>query len=326
MAETSRDTLDLLVRGASAIGEMQALGLSPDEVGAILGQSAERVGRYDRRPGTGRGRPLKKETEVVIENGRAVIKPKGDNTPLRSVEERTSPQARPGQSLPNLSRPDVTERYVNVVKAGLGKADQALQGERTIEREGQEPIQAKLYADDFGQRVIPKPKSDVDDKETRSLADVGVVDLTQEEPNRRSEERYDGPSEAGLAARERQQEDFDEKVAILRGSQPRDFENVAGLRYGDTPGEFMPDSASPTRRLEQTILQLEQAAAAGQIDLDAPISTASQPSRRPLQQYNLFIEMKRVMYDLMLKHLKGLEHKGLLLQKVLLLLGSYLTV
>ena len=158
MAKRSEGELELLLRGAAAIAEMKDLGIDDSQLEGIISGGVEKIQRGQRRrednPGFAFNKPFRKETEVVIQDGKAKIQPKGDNTELRATEqrdldpfgrERRNSQGRvirqykkPGATP---DRPEVTEAYVNAVVKRLAEADVGLQ-------------EADLVRDDFGQRTL----------------------------------------------------------------------------------------------------------------------------------------------------------------------------
>jgi hypothetical protein len=234
MARFSDSEVELLVRGANVVAQMQELGLPREEIEAIIKGGAQTLQARANRPD---------------EDGSfRFMRPfQPGKTELRPVAERTGSQEpkRAGTTAP---RPEITEAFVNAVVARIRKADEQLKGSGTV-------------ANDYGQRTIEQGLKELSEGAERNLEEVGFQNY--EELAGRENDR--GRAEADREATSGPSRSYAERQEYQRGRLPR-FENPRDMGYGGAPGEGTTGRTGGgvnRSAAADTIQQLQQALASG---------------------------------------------------------------
>ena len=177
MARFSESEVELLVRGANAVAQMQQLGIPREEIeGLIAGGAQTMQARNNRRIESGsfkfippftdqqaslQGGSIFEEGKVAYDDPRySIQRPKST---LRPVADRTGPQEG-RQAGATIDRPEITEAYVREVVKRIRAADEGLKGQ-------------DLNNNDFGQRTINKGIKELGSSGERELESAGFEAL-----------------------------------------------------------------------------------------------------------------------------------------------------
>ena len=201
MARFSDSEVELLVRGANAVAQMQQLGIPREEIeGLIAGGAQTMQARNNRRAQSG---SFKFSPPFMP-----------GKTELRPVAERTGPQEG-RQAGATIDRPEITEAYVQEVVKRIRAADEGLKGQ-------------DLNNNDFGQRTINKGIKELGSSGERELESAGFEALPEDEQG--GGRAYDDDP-SFTEYKQQKAEDYQKEREYQLGRMPR-FENPRDMGSG----------------------------------------------------------------------------------------------